>query len=367
MIQPDFRPTEQPSVSTVLDLVRRHVDSVLECFLDSCAVNAPDSCLPPLVDVVREFHAGGKRLRPLFCCTGFAAAGGDPRNEVVVSVSSALELFHSFALIHDDVMDGSDLRRGRPTVHRRLGVRMPGPRSSPADPRVDEAFGVNVAILLGDACMMWSDELLYGSGISPVRWAAVRPLLQTMRNELIVGQYLDLASENDGDALDQAWRIIRHKTAAYTVARPLQIGAALGGADRTLLDELAEFGFPLGEAFQLRDDLLGVFGDAAATGKSTFDDLRAGKPTVLMALTWRHATEAQRSVIRRLHGDPELDEDGAARLRDLITETGSPDMVRTAIENRAAQALRVVDRMPVTAQVRRTLAELTDMTTQRRR
>ena len=372
MARPDLAETSEQPPMVPLELLRRDVDTVLERFMGSCSARAPDPGLPPLIEVVRDFQAGGKRLRPLFCCAGFAAAGGDPRSEVVLGVAAALELFHSFALIHDDVMDGSDQRRGKPTVHRRFGAQVPEQRGAPgasgaAPAPVDAGFGVNVAILLGDACLVWSDELLHSAGIPQQRWADVRPFVQAMRTELIAGQYLDLAGEGALDPLDQAWRVIRHKTAAYTVARPMQIGAALAGADRELLARCAEFGFLLGTAFQLRDDLLGVFGDPAVTGKSRLDDLRAGKPTVLIGLTWRRATEQQRRTIRRLHGAPGLDEEGAAQLRGIIDETGAHRAVRELIEQRTAEALGVLWRMPVRRPVRESLAELAGQATRRQR
>lgn len=372
MTRSDLAETSEQPPMVPLEMMRRDVDAVLERFMGSCSARAPDPGLPPLIEVVRDFQAGGKRLRPLFCCAGFAAAGGDPRSEVVLGVAAALELFHSFALIHDDVMDGSDQRRGKPTVHRRFAAHVPEPRGAPdasgaAPSPADSGFGVNVAILLGDACLVWSDELLHSAGIPPRRWPAVRPFVQAMRTELIAGQYLDLAGEGALDPLEQAWRVIRHKTAAYTVARPMQIGAALAGADRELLAGCAEFGFGLGTAFQLRDDLLGVFGDPAVTGKSTLDDLRAGKPTVLIGLTWRRATEHQRRTIRRLHGAPGLDEEGAAQLRGIIDETGAHRAVRELIEQRTAEALGVLGRMPVRRPVRETLAELAGAATRRQR
>lgn len=364
------RPDTAEPAAAALEQVRRGVDAALERFLNTCAARAPDECLPPLIEVVREFQDGGKRLRPLFCCAGFAAVRGDPADEVALDVAASLELLHSFALIHDDVMDGSDTRRGRPTVHRRFGPHVPDQRT--AEPRARARapgadFGVSVAILLGDACLVWSDELLHHCDVDPRNWAAVRPLVQAMRNELITGQYLDIAGEGVEEPLERAWRVIRHKTAAYTVARPLQIGAALAGAEPDLLSGCAEFGFPLGEAFQLRDDLLGVFGDPARTGKSTSDDLRAGKPTVLMGLAWRSATAAQRAELRRLHGNPELDEDGAARLRGLLDETGARDRCRELIEARTETALGALERMPVSDRARGMLAELAHRTTHRQR
>ncbi|MEU0468010.1 MULTISPECIES: polyprenyl synthetase family protein [unclassified Amycolatopsis] len=341
---------------------REEVDAVLGEFLDAQSRDPADRCLPPLVDLLREFVRDGKRLRPLFCHCGWLAAGGDPAGAAVARVGAALELFHSFALIHDDVMDGSDLRRGRPSMHRRLAARYHGD-----DPDAAARFGVNAAILLGDLCLAWADEMLLTAGLDEDDLRRAAPVLHAMRSEVMVGQYLDLGGEWTEDVLDRAWRALRLKTAGYTVERPLQIGAALAGGGPDLLRWCTAYGRPLGEAFQLRDDLLGVFGEPGTTGKSVLDDLREGKQTVLMALTWRRARPGQREVIRRLHGDPELDADGAARLRAVISDTGAEDAVGELIEARAREALAALEAADLPATARRACAELVRQATRRTR
>jgi geranylgeranyl diphosphate synthase, type I len=343
--------------------IRREVDSVLSQFLDLQVRKAPDSCLPELVDVVREFLAGGKRLRPLFCYYGWIAAGGDPDARPVVRVAAALELFHTSALIHDDIMDSSELRRGRRTVHRVLASSRPDIR----DRSAAERFGTSAAILLGDLCFAWSDELLDASGVDAERLRVVHPLLHTMRTELMTGQYLDVAIQRADHGLDRVWRAIELKTARYTVERPLQIGATLAGADDRLLPAFTAYGRPLGAAFQLRDDLLGVFGDPAVTGKPALDDLRAGKWTVLMMLTWRRATSDQRARIRALHGDPSLDEDGAEELREIIRATGAATRVGALIADRAGRARAALARAPMSEAARRALTALIGHATHRSR
>jgi geranylgeranyl diphosphate synthase, type I len=344
--------------------IRHDVDAILNEFLDTQAAKASDSCLPPLVEIIRDFLTGGKRLRPLFCVCGWVAAGGDSDASEVLKVGAALELFHSFALIHDDLMDASDSRRGQPTVHRVLAARA----DKPGEPAAAEHFGASAAILLGDICMVWSDELLNASGVEPQLLHTARPLIDAMRTEVMAGQYLDVEHADDAtsDALERAWRVIRHKTAAYTVIRPIQIGAALTGADETLLQSCVAYGQPIGEAFQLRDDLLGVFGHPSVTGKPALDDLRAGKRTVLMALTWQRASPAQRATIGRLHGNATLDDDGAEQLRDVIRETGADCTVEDMIAARLNKALAALREAPMSVQARRGLAELAETATQRR-
>ncbi|MEB3366686.1 polyprenyl synthetase family protein [Saccharopolyspora mangrovi] len=336
------------------------MDASLARFLDSQVRDAPDACVPPLVEVVRDFLAGGKRLRPLFAACGWATGGGDRDDPAAVRVGAALELFHAFALIHDDVMDSSDSRRGQPTVHRLLAGRAP-------DGSDAEHFGLSAAILLGDLCLVWSDELLHASGIAPERLHAARSVLNTMRTEIMAGQYLDLDVTAVGDEIEGAWRVVRQKTAAYTVKRPLQLGALLAGADEDVVRRCAEFGDPLGEAFQLRDDLLGVFGNEVTTGKPSDDDLRAGKWTVLMRLTWQRADASQRAVIEELHGSADLSAGGAQRLREIIRDTAADAEVEAMISARYERAVAALDVLAPPPWAEAALLELADRSTHRAR
>src|SRR5690606_33181977 len=198
-------------------------------------------------------------------------------------------------------------RRGRPTAHRALAAAYitGGGRRSRA-----EAHGLSAAILLGDLALVWSDELLH-SGLGGEELTRISPLMGTMRTELMHGQYLDLLSTGRlSDDVEAALRVVRYKTAKYTVEWPLRLGGVLAGATPGVLDACSAFAVPLGEAFQLRDDLLGVFGDPAETGKPVGDDIREGKATVLMALALREATAAEEQILRTLVGSPDLAEDG---------------------------------------------------------
>ncbi|MBB5803065.1 geranylgeranyl diphosphate synthase type I [Saccharothrix ecbatanensis] len=347
-----------------LDLhrVRDRVDTALDRFLDYKVRTAPDMCLPPLIDALRDFIEGGKRLRPLFLYCGWAAAGDQVDDEVAVRVGVAMELFHSFALIHGDVVDSAEVRRGKPTVHRMLADHF----NAPANWRSAQRFGMSTAVLLGDLCCVWSDEVFAEAALEEGRRREAAALLHVMRTELIAGQYLDLAAESHNPLRD-AWRVVRMKTARYSVELPLRVGAVLGGADRRTLDVCRAYGRPVGEAFQLRDDLLGVFGDPEVTGKSDLDDLRRGKGTVLMALAWKHATTAQRELIVALHGKPDLNHDEAQRLRQVIVATGAKADVERLISSRAERALAVLDVAPVAPEVKRALTELATAATCRNR
>ncbi|MER8029706.1 polyprenyl synthetase family protein [Streptomyces bauhiniae] len=300
-------------------------------------------------------RAGGKRLRPLLCAAGWWAAGGRGLPEVVVRTASALELYQAFALIHDDIIDRSAIRRSQPAVHRALAERHEG-RGAGAH------LGVSAAILIGDLALTWSDELVTGAGMPLARRVSVCRVIDAMREEMHYGQYLDLMGSLGSLAdLERSMRVIRYKTAKYTVERPLHVGAALVGGGAALLRILTRFALPLGEAFQLRDDLLGVIGDPDATGKPVLDDLREGKRTVLLALAAQRADSAGRAVLEQLVGDPALDEEGALRVREVLRDTQAVLTVEEMINERYKKSLAVLDEAPLaaaTADALRTIARL---------
>ncbi|MFD6340235.1 polyprenyl synthetase family protein [Streptomyces sp. NPDC060131] len=345
-----------------LDLrqLRESADEVLDGFLARKAAGRA-SHLPDLAAPLQQFiAAGGKRIRPVFALVGWHAAGGGGTAPVVHHLAAALELFHAFALIHDDVMDHSDTRRGHPTLHRAFAHQHHGA------PAAAEQFGNGAAILIGDLALVWSDELLHTGNLTPRQLAAVRPLLEKMRTELVLGQYLDLAHNGRRQPdVQAALTVIRYKTAKYTIERPLQLGAALAGADPDLLTALSSYALPLGEAFQLRDDLLGVFGDPAATGKPSLDDLREGKGTVLIALALAHAPQAQADQLRLFLGCPALTEDQAQVARRIITATGAVHTVETMITERYEQAMTALAAAPITPAATDALRRLADTAVRR--
>lgn len=342
--------------------LRDRFDSALEAFLDE---RIADQRLPGMDAALAHLRsyvlAGGKRVRPAFCYWGWRGAGGEDSNEIV-KAAAALELLHVFALIHDDIMDGSDTRRGQPAMHRQLAAL----HASSSWSGSSDAFGVAGGILVGDLCMAWADELLHSSGLDEARIWAGRPVYSRMRTEMMAGQYLDMAETARGpSSVERSLLVVLYKAAKYTVESPLLLGGVLAGASPELLAAYSEFGVPLGEAFQLRDDVIGVFGDPAVTGKSVLDDLREGKPTVLMAYATEHATPAQRGRIRALHGEPELTEDGAAELRAIIRDTGALAAVEHMISTRTQQSLAALAAAPLTPDVRRPLHDLAVAATRR--
>lgn len=334
--------------------LRARFDAELAAFLERQDPDWPDGSLREVFTALHRFVlTGGKRLRPLFCYWGWRGAGGEDGEPIVVA-SAALELFHAFALIHDDILDGSDWRRGEPSVHR-LFADLHTRSSWRGD---SESYGRNTALLCGDLCAAWSDQMFHECGLNTDQVHRGYSMFALMRTEVIAGEYLDLVSGMSDGSMASALTVIRMKAARYTVTRPLQIGAALAGAGPELLAALADFGDPLGDAFQLRDDLLGVFGDPAVTGKSILDDLREGKATVMMALARGAADLAQTARLAELFGNPALDAGGAAELRDIIEGTGARDRIEQMIKVRAEAALAALDGAPVSARARAVLAGL---------
>ncbi|HEV2637829.1 MAG TPA: polyprenyl synthetase family protein [Actinocrinis sp.] len=346
--------------------LRDRVTTELSEFLDgqerTLGAVSPD--LSAVVRALRDFLDGGKRMRPAFCYWGWrAGAGPEPDEPAVLRGAAALELLQASALIHDDYMDGSDTRRGAPAIHRRFeALHRDGGWQGPA-----ERFGAAAAILLGDITLTWCDEMFTRCGLPAERIHAARPVFDLMRSEVMAGQYLDVLAQARGlnvstpeQILGRARTVLRYKSAKYTVERPLQLGAALatGTAGGPLADALSAYGLPLGEAFQLRDDVLGVFGDPAATGKPAGDDLREGKQTVLVAQAAARAGRAQLAALRSGVGDPDLDADGVARLCRIITETGALDLVEAEIADLAEQAGKALGTAPITAESREVLEEL---------
>jgi geranylgeranyl diphosphate synthase type I len=303
----------------------------------------------PLRSLQRLVDAGGKRLRPAFCHWAFVGAGGDHDDPRVVDAGAAFEMLHAFALVHDDVMDGSDTRRGERTAHVRFAAkhRATGWRGE------DRRFGEGAAILIGDLAFVYADLLLAGAPSAAV------DVFTELRLEVNFGQYLDLVGAVRGDGTPEAARrIARYKSGKYTVERPLHLGAALAGGLDDLAGPLSAYGLPLGEAFQLRDDLLGVFGDARLLGKPVGDDLREGKPTALVALARQRARGPAAQLLDDRVGAADLTDADVAALRTVLVDTGAVDEVERTVAALVDEALAALADVPVTPEARDRLREL---------
>lgn len=284
---------------------------------------------------------GGKRTRPAFAWTGWLGAGGDPSGPAAAAVlkaAAALELVQACALIHDDIIDSSRTRRRFPTVHVDFEQRHRD-RGWAGD---SEHFGTSVAILVGDLALAWADDMVHAAGLDAAGLARFAPVWALMRTEVLGGQLLDIHGESAGDeSVTAALRINRYKTAAYTVERPLHLGAALADADPRLIEAYRTFGTDIGIAFQLRDDLLGVFGDPAVTGKPSGDDLREGKRTVLVAEALQRAdlTDPAAAALLRTSIGTDLTTNQVEHLRGVITDLGAVDEVERRITELTEQGL----------------------------
>ena len=255
---------------------------------------------------------------------------------------SSLELLQACALVHDDLMDDSTTRRGAPTVHVDFAARhrAAGWLGRP------ERFGSAAAILVGDIALAWADDMLRSSNLWPDQLTRAHAVWQAMRTEILAGQYLDVLTQACGDERPEAaLQIDRYKTAAYTVERPLHLGAAIAGANPALIHAYRRFGADIGVAFQLRDDLLGMFGDPRITGKPAGDDLREGKRTLLLAYGLRAADEKQPAgadLLRGAIGNPQIEEEAVAKIRELLIEIGAVAEVEQRIATLTDSALRVL-------------------------
>ena len=334
-----------------LTLVATLVEDRLQQILDSerASWKSLDPSLDePLDDLASLVLGGGKRIRPAYCFWGWVLGGGDPGGdtESPIECGCALELLHAFALAHDDVMDGSPTRRGSPTVWRRF-IDRHQQREWRGEAR---RFGEAAAVLVGDMAMVMADRAL-----GPVNHD-VRTVWDALRTELNMGQYLDVVRTAQGQTTaDQARIIIENKTAGYTVVRPLQLGAALAGRS-DLADAIVAHGRPLGTAFQLRDDVLGAFGDPSVTGKPVGDDLREGKPTVLLARARATADSAQLEILDAVGREP--DEDMVAAMQRVFIETGALSATEAEIDELFGAAMDAVDALPEVETARDALSAL---------
>jgi geranylgeranyl diphosphate synthase type I len=336
-----------PSPTAIAAEVDAHLHAVLDRERQQWSTIDPWFAEP--VDLLKDFVlAGGKRLRPLFFRYGFLAAGGDPGDRSWLEVAAGLELLHAFALLHDDVMDGSDRRRGQRSLHRRLH----DDHERAGWHGEARRFGEGVAVLVGDLAFTCADRLIRTAGVG------VGKVWDELRVELMMGQYLDVVGASRGPlGVRRALRVARYKSGAYSVERPLHLGATHSGGAADVSAALRAFGRPLGEAFQLRDDLLGVFGDEAATGKPVGEDLREGKPTVLLALARQAAPAHEAGLLARV-GSTDLRDEEITRLRELLVECGARDGVEQMIADRHVDALAALEAATVPEPIRDRLRQL---------
>jgi geranylgeranyl diphosphate synthase type I len=311
----------------------------------------------PIDEIRRLVLSGGKRLRPAFCHWGYVGAGGGDNDQIDIDAGAAFELMHAFALFHDDVMDDADSRRGQPTTHT-VAAQQHAEQGWAGESR---RFGEGVAILVGDLAFVYADQLLEEASIEASK------IWNELRIELNIGQYLDiLGGVSRTRDVVKSERICRYKSGKYTIERPLHLGAVLAAPERAeeLLPHLSNYGLPLGDAFQMRDDVMGAFGDEAVTGKPVGGDLIEGKPTPLLARATRSATDAQR-VVLELVGNPDLDAETIAKIQQVIIDTGGLDELEAHISELTESAVTSLDAAPIADVAKTELAALAEFVSQR--
>jgi geranylgeranyl diphosphate synthase, type I len=324
--------------------VRARVDHALDTFMreETARLTAIHERLAPVAQQLRAAVADGKRLRAAFCYWGWRAAG-QPDSDAMIRAAAAMELVHAAAIVHDDIIDGSTIRRHVPTAHVALRDAVSGADS--------EAAGTALAIVLGDLLISWAGQMFSGCGLPGPFLRRAQPLWSALATALVAGECLEILRTGSRPSTADAFEVIRYKTAKYTVEHPLHIGATLGGAAQRLLDVFTEYGIPLGEAFQLRDDLLGVFGDPGRTGKSNLDDLRGRKPTVLLSVTLSAAEGRDRKEIERVLNGCGMDADDLLTIQAIMVRTGARQRIESMIADRAVQAAAAIEqaRLPPAA------------------
>jgi geranylgeranyl diphosphate synthase type I len=332
------------SYSPSMDELRTAVEAELHTFLAARRRAVPESTA--LVDELeRLIIAGGKRLRPAFCYWGYRCCGR-PHCHQIVRAAASLELLHTFAIVHDDIMDASDERRGEPTVHIR--------------------HGLGFALLAGDLALVLADELFFNAGVALADFTAAFGAYSLMRHEVIAGQHLDVLNAGRREiAEEEARRVAVLKSGRYSIEKPLVIGARLAAASDDLIAGLSRFGDPLGEAFQLRDDLLGVFGDRANVGKPVDSDIREGKRNVLFASAVRLLRGPDRAFFLDRWGAADLTETEVDGLRSLIQSSGARTAVEALLHERRSAAKEVLGALQLADGSRAALSDLALQATER--
>ncbi|NKX54954.1 polyprenyl synthetase family protein [Arthrobacter mobilis] len=360
-----------PAAGTVAEqaVYRQAVADGLGSFLDlkrrELLAAAPDAAA--LVDAIADLTEGGKRLRALLAYWGWRGAGGSEAAPEAVRAGVALELFQAAALIHDDIIDRSDTRRGKPSVHRQFESLHRSRGWSLAADR----YGLAAALLTGDLCLSLSEEAFSSIDAGAGSGSEARRIFNQMRTEVMAGQYLDVLEEAAGPsrpagtAVERALQILRFKSAKYSTVHPLCLGGALAGGSRQLLQSYADFALPLGEAFQIRDDVLGVFGDPAATGKPAGDDLREGKRTVLIGHTLNNCSKAERRYLEEHLGSPLIEDSTIEELRALIIRSGALAAAERMIADLTSAAYGHLEQLAVSPEVSGALRTLADAAVRR--
>ncbi len=365
LLAPALRPAPATTLTGPFEVWRADVrtavlDAVAGFVADRCAVELRGGGVDVAGDVLIDFVGGGKCLRSTFMLLGWLC--GAEADQHALRAAASFELLHAFALLQDDVMDGSPLRRGRPSAHVQFAHwhRNRGLSGS------SDRFGESAAVLLGDLCLVWAEQMLRDSGLEATALSRGWPRYDAMRTELAVGQFADLVNDAGGlPTLDAVLEVARRKSGNYTVRRPLEIGAAMAGCGARVLGLLGGYGEAVGEAFQLRDDLLGVFGSPSVTGKPAGGDLAEHKATSVVVAAHHMADVTLRRQLSALMGARDLDEADIGRWRTLIAATGAVQWIEQMIADRLSTAIERIGTSRIDESVRSALVKMAAVCTQR--
>ena len=345
--------------ASLISEFKAQIDGALGSFVSNqiAQLESIGSELTPVGNALSHFILdSGKRLRPIFATAGYMGAGKEPTSEIY-RAAAALELIHVCALIHDDLMDGSDTRRGAPAIHKEFENihRKEHLAGNPVQ------FGESSAILIGDLALVWAGKALASSGISGDQFARAFSVFSELQIELMAGQFLDVNEQTShSSSIERSRKIARYKSGKYTIERPLHFGAALAG-NNSLISSYTDFGIPLGEAFQLRDDILGVFGEPEVTGKPAGDDLLEGKRTVLIAKSFELAGASGSLLLTQVLGNRSASQEMVEKAKGIIIESGALKFVENLIEELVNNSLKSVRGLPN----EELLTRLAEMTTKR--
>lgn len=314
--------------------------------------------LEPLLSQLENMLQGGKRLRPLFGYCGLRVAGGT-WNDSSARALAALEFLQACALIHDDVMDDSKTRRNNVAVHEYFkqdheSKKMRGN---------SYLYGIGSAILLGDLCLSWADQMLM---LATDFSKDVKAVWDITRTELMAGQYLDLLAQTSSQVEPSALEVVMtYKSAKYTVERPMHIGAALVRRDKDLEASLSRYALPLGKAFQLRDDVLGVFGNEAETGKPSGDDIREGKYTMLISQALSRANSTEQQLFESVLGNSAATDSEIDEIKTLLDRYALLE-IEVLIQKLAEEASQAVDTLETDTETQTVMRELVTLATARK-
>ena len=348
------------SINQLRSDIYQHLSILVEKY---CAeLTELDPQLTLVAEALKDYLSEGKRFRSIFALIGYLGAGGELKPEIY-RAAAALEFLQACALIHDDLMDGSDTRRGKPSIHKQFEMLH------------SAQFGSSAAILIGDLALTWNERAFHESGINKAEQIAVNPIHDVMRTELMAGQFLDVLEQTKSGAesfsIERSLKIARYKSGKYSIERPLHFGAALALASYSeklseYLTIYSEYGLPLGEAFQLRDDLLGIYGDPEQTGKPAGDDLREGKRTALIAYAHDRGSQEVKALLEKKLGT-DLNQNEIEELRTAIIETGAVTHVEEVIAKLSKEALASIQRDELTSESKQLLREMIDQVVNRTR